>query len=115
MNRINLRPALASMENDKDILYAVVAAFIEEVPSLMGQLDDALATNDKATAERVSHTIKGNFRILQLQNQQGVWATIEQLAHDEQLAQITSVLPEAKVVTDDVLGQLKSILDSREL
>ncbi|MDB4654718.1 Hpt domain-containing protein [bacterium] len=115
MNKINLRPALASMDHDQDILYAVVAAFIEEVPSLMNELDQALAANDKATAERASHTLKGNFRILQLQNQQTVWANIEQLAHNDQLPQIPALVPEAKTVTQNVLEQLKSALDSRQL
>lgn len=115
MSNINLRPALASMENDRDILYAVVAAFIEEVPSLMNQLDQALAASDKAAAERASHTLKGNFRILQLHNQQTVWATIETLSHDDQLAQIPALLPEAKAVTQNVLEQLTSVLESRQL
>ncbi|MAI30319.1 MAG: Hpt domain-containing protein [Rubripirellula sp.] len=115
MNKINLRPALASMADDQDILYAVVAAFLEEVPSLMNQLDQALATNDRAAAQRASHTLKGNFRILQLQNQQTVWAKIETLAHEGQLAQIPELVPEAKRVSENVLEQLKSVLDSRQM
>ncbi|MGI9469080.1 MAG: Hpt domain-containing protein [Rubripirellula sp.] len=115
MNKINLRPALASMDHDEDILYAVLAAFIEEVPSLMNELEQALAKSDKTTTERVSHTLKGNFRILQLQNQQTVWANIEQLAHNDQLAQIPALVPEAKVVTQTVLEQIESALASRQL
>lgn len=114
MNKINLRPALASMDHDEEILYAVVAAFIEEVPSLMSELDQALATSDKAAVERASHTLKGNFRILQLQNQQTVWANIEMLAHNEQLDQIPALVPEAKAVTQNVLEQLESAVASRE-
>jgi HPt (histidine-containing phosphotransfer) domain-containing protein len=115
MNKINLRPALASMEHDEDILYAVVAAFIEEVPSLMNELDQALTTSDKTALERAAHTLKGNFRILQLQNQQTVWANIEVLAHNDELAQIPALVPEAKAVTQTVLEQLESALASREL
>lgn len=114
MNKINLRPALASMDHDEEILYAVVAAFIEEVPSLMSELDQALATSDKAAVERASHTLKGNFRILQLENQQTVWANIEILAHNEQLDQIPALVPEAKVVTQNVLEQLECAVASRQ-
>ena len=113
MNKINLRPALAAMDHDEDILYAVVAAFTEEVPSLMHEFDQALAKNDQPVVERTSHTLKGNFRILQLQNLQMVWANIETLAHNDQLAQIPALVPEAKVVTQNVLEQLEAALASR--
>lgn len=115
MNKINLRPALASMDDDQDILFAVIAAFIEEVPTLMNQLDQALTTNNRAEAERASHTLKGNFRILQLQNQQTVWENIEKLAHEDELAQIPELVPEAKLISQQVVEQLKSTLDSRQL
>ncbi|MDB4694872.1 Hpt domain-containing protein [bacterium] len=113
MKKINLRPALAAMDHDKDILYAVVAAFLEEVPSLIKQLDDALVSNDRSSAERASHTLKGNFRILQLQNQQSVWANIETLAREDELKQIPELLTDAKTITHDVLTQLESALESR--
>jgi HPt (histidine-containing phosphotransfer) domain-containing protein len=115
MKKINLRPALAAMDHDQDILYAVVAAFLEEVPSLIKQLDDALASSDRSSVERASHTLKGNFRILQLQNQQSVWANIETLAREDALNQIPELLTEAKTITQDVLTQLDSALESRVL
>ncbi len=114
MNKINLQPALASMDHDEDILYAVVNAFIEEVPKLVTQLEDALAAGDQAAVERAAHTLKGNFRILQLQTQQTSWANIEIMAHQNALNQIPECLPEAKTITHDVLTQLKSALESRE-
>jgi len=114
MNKINLQPALASMDHDEDILYAVVNAFIAEVPTLVEQLEQALAAEDGTAVERCSHTLKGNFRILQLQSQQTFWANIEKMAHQNALNQVSDCLPEAKTVTQDVLAQLKSALEARE-
>ena len=114
MNKINLQPALASMDHDEEILYAVVNAFIEEVPKLVKQLEDAFAAEDQTAVERAAHTLKGNFRILQLQTQQTIWANIENMAHQNALNQIQECLAEAKTITDDVLAQLKSALESRE-
>ena len=102
------------MDHDEDILYAVVNAFIEEVPKLVTQLEDALAAGDQAAVERAAHTLKGNFRILQLQTQQTSWANIEIMAHQNARNQIPECLPEAKTITHDVLTQLKSALESRE-
>lgn len=114
MNKINLQPALASMDHDQDILYAVVDAFVEEVPKLVKQLEDALAAEDQTAVKRASHTLKGNFRILQLQMEQTIWEKIEKMAHHNALKQIPECLPEAKTITQDVLTQLKSVLVSRE-
>ena len=102
------------MDHDEDILYAVIGAFIQEVPALIAQLLDALQNRDETSAKRASHTLNGNFRILQLQSQQTCWAKIESLAHEGDFDQITSLLPEAKRVTEEVLSQLQAKLDTYE-
>ena len=77
LRAINLQPALESMENEREILDAVVEAFIDEAPKLIQQLAMALAEGDASTAERAAHTLKGNFRILRLAEQQSCWAEVE--------------------------------------
>jgi hypothetical protein len=51
---------------------------------------------------------------LQFQNQQVVWAEIEAIIHDEGLSNIPKLLATAKTVTDDVLTQLREIMDARQ-
>ena len=114
MKKINLHAALVSMDFSEDILYSVVAAFIEEAPNLVKKLDDAILADDRTTAGRAAHTLKSNFRILQFQNQQVVWAEIEAIIHDEGLSNIPKLLATAKTVTDDVLAQLREIMDARQ-
>lgn len=114
MKKINLHAALVSMEFSEDILYSVVDAFIEEAPNLVKKLDDAILADDRATAGLAAHTLKSNFRILQLQNQQVVWADIEAIIHDEGISSIPKLLTTAKAVTDDVLAQLREIMDARQ-
>lgn len=114
MEKINLHSALVSMDSNEEILYSVVDAFIEEVPNLVKQLDDAILADDRTTAKRAAHTLKGNFRILQLQNQQVVWAKIEAIIHNEGISSIPKLLPSANAVTDDVLAQLREIMEARQ-
>ena len=114
MKKINLQPALVSMDHDEDILYAVIGAFIQEVPALMAQLVEALQNRDRTSAKRLAHTLKGNFRILQLQSQQSCWARIESLANEGDFDQIKTLLPEAKRVSDEVLSQLQAELETHE-
>jgi CheY-like chemotaxis protein len=69
---IRLDAALAAMENDRDVLTAVVEAFVEEVPELLTALDEAIESGDSIAAQRAAHTLKGNFRILHLSNSRSV-------------------------------------------
>ena len=114
MKKINLHAALETMDFSEDILYSVVDAFIKETPNLVKKIDDAILADDRTTAGRAAHTLKSNFRILQLQNQQVVWAEIEAIIHDEGISSIPKLLATAKTVTDDVLAQLREIRDARQ-
>lgn len=114
MNKINLRSALEFMDYDEEILYSVVDAFIKEVPGLVKQLDDAILADDRATAERAAHTLKGNFLILQLHDQQSEWARIEAAIHDNGISNIAEFLLSARAVSDDVVSQLRDIMDARK-
>ena len=98
------------MENDEAILLAVVEAFTEEVPALLEQLDVALASNDVVTAERAAHTLKGNFRILQLEEQQARWSEIEKRLGENGLENLTNAVESATVVTRQVLDYLEQYL-----
>jgi len=114
MNKINLRPALASMDYDEEILYSVVAAFIQEVPSLIEQLEDAILADDRSTGERAAHTLKGNFRLLQLERQQDQWARIEAKIHNDGISDISDDLPSARSASNEAIVELQEILNARE-
>ena len=105
LRAINLQPALESMENDREILDAVVEAFIGEVPKLLQQLETALAEGDASAAERGAHTLKGNFRILRLAEQQTCWAEIEKRL--QQRGSIDNHLANATQITQSILEGLR--------
>ena len=54
--------ALATCGGDEHLLLDVMSAFIEEVPRLMRQLDEAIESGDRKTARRLAHTMKGSLR-----------------------------------------------------
>ena len=108
---INLDAALEMMEGDQEILNSVVEAFVTEAPGLLDQLDQALQAGDLPTTLRAAHTLKGNFRILKLQNQQAMWEKIEHLARAEKPGEIAELVGPAREKTLDALGQLQRFLD----
>lgn len=105
---INLHSALESMENDREILDAVVEAFIDEAPQLIQQLETALVEGDAPAAERAAHTLKGNFRILRLAEQQTCWAEIE--ARLQERSSIDDQLADALQITQATLDGLREYL-----
>ena len=94
MKKINLQPALVSMDHDEDILYAVIGAFIQEVPALIAQLLEALQNRDRHPRNGSPHSQR-NFRILPSESA-NLLGQIVSLAHEGDFDQITSLLPEAK-------------------
>jgi CheY-like chemotaxis protein len=63
-HRVDWSVGLQSVGGDRELLAAVVAAALEEWPSLVNQLRDALARHDDTTVRRVVHTLKNAFRTL---------------------------------------------------
>jgi two-component system, sensor histidine kinase and response regulator len=63
-DRVDWNVALSSVGGDRELLLSVVSAALEEWPSLVSQLQDALPRNDAVTVRRVIHTLKNAFRTL---------------------------------------------------
>ncbi len=71
--------AMRSVENDVDLLRAVVRAFLEECPRQVSQLRNAIVCEDAKTARRLAHTIGGTMATLAAPT---VEATAKQLEGD---------------------------------
>ncbi|MEM1068726.1 MAG: response regulator, partial [Planctomycetota bacterium] len=111
---IDLSAALEVMEGQIDILVPVIEAFLEEAPELMGQLEQSLLDDDQDVASRAAHTIKGGFRILQLDDLVEHWARIEMHARDGNLQEIPGELPTLKEVTDARLIELQAFVEKHQ-
>jgi HPt (histidine-containing phosphotransfer) domain-containing protein len=54
--------ALHAVGGDEQLLKAVIEAFLEETPTLVKQIRQAIDERQAATLHRVAHTLKGNLR-----------------------------------------------------
>lgn len=61
---VNWEAARETVSGDDELLYEVIAAFLQEAPQTMSQLESAIAFGDSKTVRRAAHTLKGNLRAL---------------------------------------------------
>ncbi|MCC7234797.1 MAG: Hpt domain-containing protein [Bryobacterales bacterium] len=60
----NRNLALDRVGGDEDLLREVAQLFLQEYPSLMGQLEDAVARDDASRVMETAHTMKGSLATL---------------------------------------------------
>lgn len=111
---IDLSGALQVMEGQIDILVSVIEALLEEAPELLKQLEYGLAEKNSEATGRAAHTIKGGFRILQLEEQVSDWNRLEAWAREGKLDEVSSSLEEVKKGTLARLAQLQTFVNENQ-
>ncbi|MGB0596824.1 MAG: response regulator [Rubripirellula sp.] len=113
-NEIDLSGALQVMEGQVDILVSVIEALLEEAPELLKQLEQGLAEKNTETTGRAAHTIKGGFRILQIEEQVSDWDRLETWAREGKLDEVSNSLEEVKKATLTRMAQLQRFVDDHQ-
>ncbi len=57
--------ALATVDGDRELLGEVVRGFLDQQPSLVAELKDALQASDLSIVQRAAHTIGGSLRLFE--------------------------------------------------
>ena len=99
--------ALANAAGDKELFKAVRDAALQEIPSLMPQLQVAIDSSDAKTAMRLAHTIKGAARVVAGARAMTVSEIVEQAAAKEDLPLAAETMPQLRAVVDDLIAALK--------
>ena len=98
--------ALKTTDGDTDLLRVVVEAFLEEYPTLLMQLEQAIPRGDYAEVRRASHTIKGTLRLFGSTPSRDLAADLEAMGQTESLEHASLKLASLK----DSLELLRSRL-----
>jgi two-component system sensor histidine kinase/response regulator len=101
--------ALKSAYGDNELLREVVQAYLDEAPKLWSQLADAMTGRDATVVQRVFHTIKGSMRMFAARATT-LAQTLEQAAHDGQLDDVASHVPEFQGQLAEFESELRSYL-----
>ncbi len=58
------RQAMEATCDDPELLREIVGIFLEDLPRMVSELRNAVATRDKETLRRAAHTLKGSVSVL---------------------------------------------------
>ena len=99
--------ALANAAGDRDLFAAVRDAALQEIPSLMPALREAIDSADSKTAMRLAHTIKGAARVVAAVRTMNVAEIVEQAAAQDNLHLAAETMPRLVSVTDELVAMLE--------
>ena len=89
---VDWKLALESVDGDRDLLLAVIEAFMEEAPRLLSQTTAALESQDAKTLHRIGHTLKGALLSLGATGPGELAKSLEQMGASDNMEGISTVL-----------------------
>ena len=102
--------ALNIAAGDEALLTELVKSVLVETPQQFELLEKSLADGDSTAARRAAHTILGNMRTVSAAEAMDCAAIVENLAKENQLADIGNPLAELHTTCDRVLAELRGWL-----
>ncbi len=91
---VDWQKALQFCQDDENLLHVVVEAFLEECPTNIAAIHEALAAREAAKLHRAAHTIKGSMRYFGAESLFQIAYKLEQLGAAEQFEGVAEVLTE---------------------
>jgi two-component system sensor histidine kinase/response regulator len=107
--RLNSAVALERLGGDEELLREVAQLFLEEYPSLVIQIRDAVAANDADALQRAAHSLKGSVSNFGADAAYQAAFDLELMGRNRELAQARNGL----VALEDSLNYIQPAL--REL
>ena len=109
---LDMSTARAAVENDEDLLRIVLEAMLEETPSLVKQLDEAIQAGDATTVQRAAHTINGTMRLFPDQPVRSFALQLEEMGRDQELTGAAEVFASLRSAAEAFTSQLRRTLES---
>ena len=107
-NLIDWSDALESVDGDRELLAAVIEAFVEEAPQLMNQAKTAIENDDAALLHRTGHTLKGALLSFGGTEPSETAKKLEQLGASGTVDGADAIMNEFSTTIDAVVQELKS-------
>jgi HPt (histidine-containing phosphotransfer) domain-containing protein len=103
---VNWDLALDAVGGDGELLKVLCAAFLEEGPSLLGQLRQAIANRHTAIFFRAAHTLKGSLRFFGNESASELAALLEIMARRGTMEDAATILAELDTRVATILSCL---------
>ena len=85
---LNLAIALERVGGDEELLREIAGLFLEDYPSLMSKIGQAVATNDAYNLERAAHSLKGSIANFGSESAYQASLDLEQIGRSKDLAKM---------------------------
>ena len=105
--------ALQSAGGDESLLADLLAAFLQECPTLLEQARRAYDLGDASGLRRAAHTLKGSLRYLGAEPCAVLALELEQAAHRCELSQAAGLLPRLEAAVAPLLPEVRGLLFQR--
>ena len=103
----NWEAALKRLDDDIEIMEMMTSMFIEECPSYLNNITDALTNQDWTLLGRELHTLKGVCSSLGAEKATALLQNAELLIQNNQLSEIKPLIASIKQEIDSLVGILK--------
>jgi len=95
-------------EGDQDFIVSVVSVFLEEVPTDLKAMEEALIANDHENVYQLAHKIKPNVDLLGMEQTRAVTLEMETLAKDPtNMPLLKDLFPTLKTDIQQVVSELQ--------
>lgn len=85
---LNLAIALERMGGDEELLREIAGLFLEDYPSMMSKIDQAVANSDAYNLERAAHSLKGSIANFGSEAAYQASLDLEQMGRSKDLAKM---------------------------
>jgi HPt (histidine-containing phosphotransfer) domain-containing protein len=107
---VNLQELLARVENDRELLFDLLAIFKDEFPAHLRSLEAAVAHKDAREVARISHILKGMLLNLAVSKAAASIANLEQLARAGTVASFQGALASFIADVQGVLPEMETYM-----
>jgi len=108
--RLNLELTRANLNDDSELILAIGAVMIEDLPMLVEDLQTAFAKSDWETVEFMSHTIRGLASNFQAEPLMQIAEMLETEYEDLSILEIGKLVTEITLASERTIVALKDEL-----
>jgi len=107
---INLTPALARLENDRELLCDLARFYLEDGPQLLQEIQHGIDTSDFELITRSAHSLKGLASNFDAHATVAAALAIELAGRQQELECIEQLLPDLQLQSQKVVVALEAEL-----
>lgn len=106
---LNLAIALERVGGDEELLREIAGLFLEDCPTLMTKIEQAVATNDAFNLERAAHSLKGSIANFGSEAAYQASLDLEQIGRSKDLAKMHEAHAKLVEVMAHVTPELQAL------